>query len=355
VKKCHHPWEGMTINPQGYIIHCCETPKRYVAHIDEVSSLTDIFNNHPSFKKFRDSIPASCLRCYAREEKGIATAKSSPALSTEWNGKIRSLEYTMSNLCNATCSMCSSYFSSSWFKYDKEDPPSSLSDSAFKKILDIVPDIEHLTIKGGEPFLDKRNLIVLKKFLEKPDGKVDIITNGSMMNEDCFDTRVHLGFSVDGTYDVYKWIRSTDWDTVINNAKRFYDETGKGVSIESCISLHNFFHVEEFYNFFIDKPYIYRINQNHFVDNPPKCSIHCLPDDILLEQRDKNLKVIEKYKDNLKVCRNNYSVMSSILPRVDTTGKYTKENAFNHIDFVNGIRGFDLLDYIPELREWRGT
>jgi len=353
VKKCHHPWEGMTINPQGYIIHCCETPKRYITHIDKVSSLTDTFNNHPSFKKFRESIPASCLRCFVREEKGIATAMSSPALPTEFNGKIRSLEYTMSNMCNATCSMCTSYFSSSWYKYDKKDPPSFLSDSAFNKILDIIPDIEHLTIKGGEPFLDKRNLAVLKKFLESSDGKVDIITNGSLMTDDCFDTRVHLGFSVDGTYDVYKWIRSTDWDTVINNAKRFYDATGKGVSIESCISLHNYFHVEQFYDFFVGKPYIYRINQNHFVDSPSKNSIHCLPDDLLISQRDKNLKIIEKYLNNPQVCTNNYSVMKSIRPREDRDGVYTKENAFNHIDFINSIRGFDLLDHVPELKEWR--
>lgn len=353
MKHCHHPWEGMVINPQGFITHCCEAPKVYVAHIDEVSSLTDTFNNHPSFKKFRETIPSSCLKCIWKEQRGISTAKSSFSLPTEWNGKIRRLEYTLSNLCNATCSMCSSYFSSSWFKYDKEFPVSSLSESAFQKILDIIPSVEHLIIKGGEPFADKRNLIILRKYLKESTGNVDIITNGSLLSEEFFDRRVKPSISIDGTHDVYRWIRSTDWDTVIDNMKRFFEATGKGVSVESCISLHNYFHVDQYYDYFLDKPYVRLVNQSHFVDKPRYNSIHCLPDDMLMDQKEKNLKILEKYKDHPKFGETNYSAMKSIKPSRNFNDKCTKEAAFIQIDKVNKMRGFDLLDYIPELREWR--
>ena len=355
INDCPHPWEGITINPQGYITPCCMLPNKHAAHIDDVTSLTDTYVNHPFFIEYRNSIPKACSYCYEQEAKGVWTAKNTTPLSGSYNKNIRYLEYTMSNLCNATCSMCGPYFSSSWVAHDKKYSVSTLSESAFKKILDVLPYVQHLVIKGGEPFLDKKNLIVLEKFLRESTGRVDIITNGSLINEVCFDSRVHLAFSIDGTHDVYRWIRSTDWDTVIDNAKKFYDATGKGVSVESCISLHNFFHVEEYYNFFIDAPYVMTINQNHFADIPRKCSIHCLPDDILMDQKDKNLRIIDKYKNNPKINSNNYLTMDSIKPRVDSTGKCTKENAFKHIDYINGIRGFDLLDHVPELKEWKGT
>tara|TARA_B100000945_G_C20328044_1_gene570984 strand:+ start:346 stop:1095 length:750 start_codon:yes stop_codon:yes gene_type:complete len=249
--------------------------------------------------------------------------------------------------------MCNSYFSSSWAALDNKYPVSSLSESAFQKILDVVPHLEHLVIKGGEPLLDRRNIILLEKYLSESRGTVDIVTNGSLVNEICYDERVHLGFSIDGTHEVYKWIRSTDWNTVINNARKFYEATGKGVTIGSCISLYNYFDIEEFYDFFINAPYVSLINQSHFADRPRKCSIHCLPDDILMDQRDKNLKIINKYKNNPKVKNNNYYAMSSIKP--EKHPNFNKENAFRHIDYMNNIRGFDLLDYVPTLRKWKDT
>ena len=339
----------MTINPQGYLTHCCVIPKDHVIHIDDVINLTDTFNNHPSFVEFRDTLPDVCSKCESRKNNCL----SNP-LPSHWNRKIRYLEFTMSNACNATCSMCTSYFSSSWAALDNNKyPVSSLSESAFKKILDVLPDLEHLVIKGGEPFLDKRNIILLEKYLSESKGTVDIITNGSLVNDVCYDKRVSLGFSVDGTYEVYKWIRSTDWETVINNAEKFYDATGKGVIIGSCISLYTYFHVEEFYDFFIDAPYVSLINQSHFANSPRRCSIHCLPDEILMSQKDKNLKILDKYKNNPKVFDYNYNTMSSIKP--ERHPKYTKENAFNHINYMNFLRGFDILDHIPTLRKWKDS
>ena len=139
----------MTINPQGYLTHCCALPDYQVTHIDDIDNLTDTFNNHPSFVEFRETLPDVCGACESRKNNRL-----SRPLSSKWNRRIRFLEFTMSNACNATCSMCTSYFSSSWAALDNKYPISSLSESAFQKILEIVPHLEHLVIKGGEPFLD---------------------------------------------------------------------------------------------------------------------------------------------------------------------------------------------------------
>tara|TARA_Y100001937_G_scaffold73323_1_gene99699 strand:- start:260 stop:478 length:219 start_codon:yes stop_codon:yes gene_type:complete len=70
-----------------------------------------------------------------------------------------------------------------------------------------------------------------------------------------------------------------------------------------------------------------------------------------MDQKDKNLKIINKYKSNPKVLNGNYYTMFSIKP--EKHPKYNKENAFKHIDYMNKLRGFDLLDHVPELKEWR--
>ena len=95
------------------------------------------------------------------------------------------------------------------------------------------------------------------------------------------------------------------------------------------------------------------VNQNHFVDSPRYNSIHCLPDDILMSQKEKNLIILEKYKDHPKFGKTNYTAMESIKPTKNFNGECTKEAAFNQIDKVNKMRGFDLLDFVPELLEWR--
>lgn len=118
----------MTINPQGYLTHCCVLPRHRVIHIDDVANLTDTFNNHSFFVEFRDTLPDVCSGCESRRNNCLSTP-----LPSKWNRKIRFLEFTMSNACNATCSMCSSYFSSSWAAIDNEFPVSSLSESAYQK------------------------------------------------------------------------------------------------------------------------------------------------------------------------------------------------------------------------------
>ena len=342
ISRCHHPYEGLTINAQGYLIHCCETVELPIVHVDEVSDLTDTFNNHPSFIEYRNSLPDPCQRCYDKERKGITTAKHSNPLSSVWNGKIRYLEYTMSNLCNATCSMCDGFFSSSW-----AGKVTRLSDDAYNKIVHILPSVEKLVIKGGEPFADSRNIKILERYLEVSDGTVDIITNGSLFHNSCLSSRVHLGVSIDGTYELYRWIRSTDWDTVIDNMKRFYDATGHGVTVQSVISLYNFFNIEDYLEYFRDKEYVSRIEMNHWVDWPKHSSVQCLPEDILMEQKEKNVRIMKKYKDNPK-----YNLLDMTSLKYKNKKGCNREVFLERVSHVNSLRGFDLLDHVPELKNW---
>ena len=330
----------MVINAHGYLTHCCALPDHHVVHVDDVPSLTDVFNNHPSFLEFRNSTPRPCEECFTR----INGLLPQP-LSSIWNGKIRYLEFTMSNLCNATCSMCGEFSSSLW-----AGKVTKLSDDAYNKIMDVLPDVEKLVIKGGEPLADNRNIKILERYLEVSDGAVDIITNGSLLPDSVLNSRVNLGVSVDGTHDLYRWIRSTDWDTVIDNMKKFHHSTGNGVTVQSVISLYNFFNIEDYLKFFKHKTYVKRIEMNHWVQFPHHSSVHCLPEELLLQQKEKNIKIMKKYNNNSR-----YSLVAMSKLKYKNKKKCSKDNYFCRVNEINKMRGFDLLDVVPELKLWSVT
>ena len=330
----------MTINAHGYLTHCCALPHYQVIHVDDVSSLTDAFNNHPSFIEFRNSTPTPCQECFTR----INGLLPQPLFSIS-SGKIRYLEFTSSNLCNATCSMCGEFSSSLW-----AGKVTRLSENAYDKIMDVLPDVEKLVIKGGEPLADVRNIKILERYLKVSNGTVDIITNGSLLPKCVLNTRVNLGVSIDGTHQLYNWIRSTDWDTVINNIKKFYQSTGNGVTVQSVISLYNFFNIEDYLKFFNDKRYVKRIEMNHWVHHPHHSSVQCLPEKLLLQQREKNIKIMEKYNKNSR-----YSLVDMSKLKYKNKKNCSKDKFFRRVSEINKMRGFDLLDVVPEIKEWNVT
>ena len=97
---------------------------------------------------------------------------------------------TTSNICNQTCVMCNSYFSTKWKKLEhhfikagfKEEryphPTMAYSKESTDKILKVLPNLKILQIKGGEPFADKNNLKILTKLAEvNPNCKVILVSN----------------------------------------------------------------------------------------------------------------------------------------------------------------------------------
>lgn len=366
---CKAPFTGFVIGPRGEINYCCNgiSEDYIISTFDEVENLQEFFAKSEKLNYVREqSLKGNyadinpCSVCYKNENSGKLSFKH--IINEKFPNEIKSthiryLEYTTSNLCNATCAMCSSEYSSSWVKYEKQFgkysfPVVKLSKQSIEKIIKILPGLDWMMIKGGEPFVDKNNFYILNKLFDiNKSCQVSFVTNMSILDKDHIDTlkrnpgKIHINASIDGTDKVYEWIRSTSFQTTIQNMEKIYLETGIKSSLAITLSIFNYFNLLEFFDFFSDKTYVKCINCVNILSGPIGCSIKSLPKNIFYEQKNKILssnipdKVSKLSVDTIKLL---------------TVGEENKKAVFDHIDMINQMRGFDICDHVPELKAWKG-
>lgn len=377
---CKIPFTGFYIGPQGHIVLCCMAQGLHLGHINDIDDLEEFYNS-PVMEKYRKQLEDKkyetmnpCNLCYKREcvqklwpfKKSIG-AQYFDNFDSDWfarkEGKkvpLRYLEYTLSNICNADCATCRSEWSSKWEKLDRKfgrkvSPMVKIEDKNIAKIEKILYGLEHMTIKGGEPFADIRNIRVLKKLSEvNPKCYTTIISNFHVITPEAMNIIKKLGkinccASVDAvTNETYKWIRGGDLTKTTDNMKRYFQETGKRVTVNVFTSLYNFFLLDKIKDYFEDKDYIRTVNFNNYAINPIYISPSLLPEYIFNKQMEK-LETAFLHKNKA----GGLNVIGTGWEDLGLPEENRKEMFFKEMDKMNKHRGFDLCDYIPELKDWK--
>jgi radical SAM protein with 4Fe4S-binding SPASM domain len=88
--------------------------------------------------------------------------------------------FELTHRCNLQCPYC--YIGSR----EKEE----LTMQEWFKIIDQIPFYSFVTLVGGEPFLRKDFIPILQKTVKKTFGKVNVVTNGILMNEEIIDSLI---------------------------------------------------------------------------------------------------------------------------------------------------------------------
>ncbi len=382
---CKIPFSGVTINPDGNIVTCCGSPHVSLGHISREKSLTDFINGESQglirdeFKKGK--WPSLCFTCKSNREKGRPALVDFMGEKLPWsddnfrNDKydVKYLEFTPSNACNASCVTCGSKFSSKWMAIDKEAVEQglgfrenstrfaknnySMTDEDYDKILQIVPSVEQLMLKGGEPLADKRNLKLLQKIKkEKLECQITLSTNLSMMSDQVLDIlkdikNLYLSVSIDGIGEQYNWIRSTDFNDVVSKIEKYYRTTKKKLSISITLSIYNFFNVEDAIKYFTKMKSIGRINILT-ATTPTYVSPAMIPQHMLDRFNKKHAESIW-CANNPKVTRKEslWSWTSHETLEDKTFFLKNKDRVFQWVDFLNQKRGFKIESLVPELLE----
>lgn len=300
MKFCKAPFTGMTIDPLGFIVLCCNSVdrKNNFIKITEVNDLHEYFLGE-QYKEWRnkissqgfDSIP-SCLNC---------TNASKDNLNGEYLRfdqynisnplKINYLEVTNSNICNQICSTCGSFYSTKWQKQEKHLPEwarhnvktNNLSDESISKIIKVIPQLEVLELKGGEPFADKNNLKLLKELLRcNPKCQVVITSNFHHISDEWWETlskleNLSIGASIDGIFESYDWIRSGNFQNTYDNIEKFISITGIKPTINVCVSVYNILTLHEIRDFFPD----FNVSMSNVVNTPTHLSPNIINTDDL--------------------------------------------------------------------------
>ena len=390
------PETGLTINPIGEIVLCCAGDNVAVEHIKNIDNITEFFNsdiydNLRERFKLKD-FPKQCDVCKVHWEAGriarfdsynrfkFPTYKEDIASETI---PIRFLEITTSNICNQMCVTCSGKYSSKWAPYEQEAVDIGLhwrnenhkfhtkqykmTDDDVNKVLDIVPHLQHLTIKGGEPFADPNNIKILQKLADtNPKCRVEICTNFQLVTKSVIELlhkidEVHIQASIDGVGSLYNWIRGGNFEKTVNNINRYYEYAKRKIVIVSTVSIYNWMHIPELIDYWKDIEGVARISMANIVTFPMYCSPLYLPVNQIEEGKKKFFDYLESYDyvekhdiyktDNLMV--SGIGNMRSIEPTTDPKVKEIRERMLKWIDFclIARMNDEDIFELSPHLKE----
>ena len=278
---CLVPWTSIDIRPNGTIAPCCkyrETPEEKL-NITQVS--IDDYTNSTFLKKIKDTMlqnkwPEGCFRCKQEEASGI---KSKRILDYErWPVEFDTYNedkgyiiaaIAFGNTCNLKCITCHSGASSLWRKeyfdiYGIDNAPVDKLSSDASEIYDAMPNIIHLDIPGGEPFLSeiKKQKRLLQRYVDSGQSKditLHYTTNGQIFpGQEWWNLwqnfkEIDMQLSIDGVGKRYEYIRFPAKEGIIEKNTQLYIEKEKTnnnlrLSVSHTVSSYSIYYLTEFFD-----------------------------------------------------------------------------------------------------------
>jgi radical SAM protein with 4Fe4S-binding SPASM domain len=370
---CKAPYMGFVVNPRGNIALCCMSGDFPLASINEVDNLTDYYNTE-EFEQYREMFQSdawrngkNCRDCQNEPDEDshrivVKNKIHSPNLIRDrklmLEGKkapIRALEVTSSNICNQNCSTCFPGLSSKWNELAKHlgqsvMPIIKLTDDNLNKIIEAMPSLDRFELKGGEPFADKNNIMLLDKLSQVNNRCTVVIVSNFQTIPDKFmeilkrfGDRLEMSASIDGTNKLYHWIRSSPWEKTISTMEKFYKETNVKITINTCVSIYNFFNLDDIIDYFKDKEYVRWITLNNKVLHPLACNPKYIPYEML---EDKLNEYFIKYGNEDKI---DLDVIYNL--EYEEPDAVIKSQVLMRLFGIDDYRGFKLFDIVPKLKD----
>ncbi len=390
---CRVPFAGITVSPVGKMVMCCSSAHYPIGDISEIEDLTDWFNNNQELIEARSDmvhfkkLPQQCASCFNWRTQDVPMTRWAKRI-VPWNDEdfkkgewpITFLEVTASNVCNQSCVMCNSFFSSKWVNLDKKaidegltfrsderypDGPKKyrLSDRDVDKLIGILPSVQSLVLKGGEPFADPSNMRILEAAsrLEKPPF-VTIVTNGAVIPDSAFELLesyrgdLDLGLSYDGIGLQYEWVRSTPFEKTLKMIDRICEikrnrSYQTNISILKSVTLYTSFNLNEAAEFWTnyDEINCVFIRPAH---RPSYASPQILPQGRLLALQER----WSEMKKNPKIEFHSTLMTIESFEKVRPSWFYEgSRQVIPWIRFMNKQRGFEIEKIVPELETFLCT
>ena len=278
---CLVPWTSIDIRPSGTIAPCC----KYRETAEEKLNITEVsiedYTNSPFLKKIKNIMldnqwPAGCFRCKQEEESGIKSKRilDYERWTTEFDNYTEDKGYIVAsiafgNTCNLKCITCHSGDSSLWRQeyidvYGVDNVGVKKLSSDASEIYDAMPNIIHIDIPGGEPFLSeiKKQKRLLQRYVDTGQSKdiaLHYTTNAQIFpNEEWWTLwqnfkEIDMQLSIDGVDARYEYIRfPADKHKLQQNVEGYLSkaQTNSNVrlSISHTVSAYNVYYLTEFFD-----------------------------------------------------------------------------------------------------------
>lgn len=133
--------------------------------------------------------------------------------------------FELTYLCNLNCPYC---------YVGKDRKKDELDTQEWFKIIDQIPFYSFVTLVGGEPLLRKDFIPILEKTAKKTFGKLNVVTNGVLINEEIIEAFIRtkmmlLSVSLDGYGETHDNNRQQEgiFDKVISNLEEVNSKKNK--------------------------------------------------------------------------------------------------------------------------------
>ena len=306
---CITPFINAEVSVDGVIKSCCELKSNSLYPKIQNTTLNSAMQSEFFHKLRQDFIngdyPDACQNCWKKEKVGITSkrqrdkwifAKEYYTTDIHEESKIKSLDLKIGFRCNLKCRICSNSFSSAWYAEDKKyyevqdiheiDYMFDAGKDFWINQIEHFDDIEHISMKGGEPLLDHTHLKMLEKLLKlgKKDVKIHYNTNGTIFPEqhlellDKFDN-ITFTLSIDNIGDRFEYERNgVAWEKVKTNLQNFskLDRSKYRIDFFTSVSLMNVLDLTETLNYAASLDFKHELG---YVHSPAYFSIHNIPMD----------------------------------------------------------------------------
>ena len=397
---CTLGWNHQFLGPNGNVKPCCRFDGRIVPKTNQIkdNSLNDVFTGHYQ-TDLRDTMlkgkrHPGCHKCWQEEDSGkqlsirqnynrkIGLLENLHYDLDINNPKITWLELSFNNRCNIRCRMCGPYFSTNWYqdwelvkeyiewqpadipKYIKENPEPRTID--ISKLDLILPNIRHLKMTGGEPFIMPEYKQILYKLVELDQAKhvyLNYSTNLTIMpKKELIELwsqfkEVEFATSLDGIGPVIEYVRHPTNFKTVEKVVQALMELSHSIPIRvgsrPTITVYNILDIPNITNWWaemMDKYYKESFSNNAWLNHTHASS----PDFLslpILNEKCKNIVMerlwdkgpTEKQKQNWNQLCNymNSTDLSNLLPQfTDFTTKLDKARSEN---FINTVPEFTSL------------
>lgn len=300
---CYSPWTNIDISPGGSITPCCKFHSQENKFNIQFHSIEEYkqskFINGIKQQFLNDQWPAECERCRIEENNNIDSKRLLD--NTRWKEYYQKYNLLLDNFitasvafgntCNLTCITCGPGSSSRWQKeyqhiYGKDIVPFKFYKKNFvKDFVSAAPNILHIDIPGGEPFLSgiQEQKELLKHYIRSDQAKkisLHYTTNATVWPDDEWwqlwqhFKEIDLQLSIDGINQRYEYIRyPAVWTEVIEHIKLYLEQqsilSNFKLSVSHTVSAYNIYYLDEFftwcYNIGLPRPWLGRVHNPIFM------------------------------------------------------------------------------------------
>jgi MoaA/NifB/PqqE/SkfB family radical SAM enzyme len=300
---CYSPWTNIDISPTGEIAPCCKFQKQY--YDQQFNIQTDSLSDYSNSKLVKDikkefeqdNWPVGCDRCRIEELNGIESKRQLDYIRWREQYKLYDLSsnkfittsVAFGNTCNLKCITCGPHSSSRWQKeyydlYGKDIPHFKFYKKNFvQDFIAQTPDIVHLDIPGGEPFLSgvDEQKSLLSHYVSTGQAKnitLHYTTNAQIFPDaDWWQLWTHfkevdIQLSIDGVGSRYEYIRyPASWTLLVENVNNYLkiQQPNIKLSVSHTVSAYNIYYLDEFftwcYTIGLPRPWLGRVHSPQYM------------------------------------------------------------------------------------------